>query len=119
MHGSQTHRGLIVWQKSMDLCVQIYNATKHLPNEEKFGIALQMRRCAVSIPSNIAEGKQRSTPRDTKNFFHIAKGSCAELATQIEICQKVGYFESILAANVLHQTDEIMMMLKALIQRSI
>ncbi len=81
----KTFKELIVWQKSLVLVKEVYKLTSELPSFEQFGLANQMRRAAVSIPSNIAEGKKRSTRKDFKNFLHIANGSAAELETQILI----------------------------------
>ncbi|MBC8266901.1 MAG: four helix bundle protein [Flavobacteriales bacterium] len=74
---------LDVWKESRKLTNQIYNLTKSFPEEEKFGLISQIRRCSVSIPSNIAEGCGRQTPKDTTRFLYIAKGSLYELETQV------------------------------------
>lgn len=84
-------RQLIVWQKSMDLVEDVYKLTASLPTEEKFGLCSQMRRCAVSIPSNIAEGYNRSHLGDYLRFLSIAKGSAGELQTQLEISARLGF----------------------------
>jgi len=80
------YRDLIVWQKAMDLTVEIYRIAKKLPKEELFSLSDQMRRAAVSIPSNIAEGNGRQTKGEFQHFLRIAKGSAAELETQLLIC---------------------------------
>ena len=77
------YKGLIVWQKSMDLVVEIYKITKILPKYETYGLADQMRRAAISIPSNIAEGQGRNSSRECVHFLKISRGSCAELDTQL------------------------------------
>ena len=77
------YKGLIVWQKSMDLVVEIYKITKILPKYETYGLADQMRRAAISIPSNIAEGQGRNSSREFVHFLKISRGSCAELDTQL------------------------------------
>jgi four helix bundle protein len=79
----QSFRDLMVWQKAMLLAKDTYKATTFLPKEEIYGLVSQIRRCAVSIPSNIAEGKERSTRKDFAQFLRIAQGSGAELETQI------------------------------------
>ncbi len=84
-----TFKELIVWQKSVDLAREIYASTEHLPQKEQFGLQSQMRRCAVSIASNIAEGKKRGTRKDFVQFLRIADGSAAELETQITIASAV------------------------------
>lgn len=86
---TQSHEDLLVWQKAMDLAVTVYALTKELPIEERFGLSVQMRRCAVSIPSNIAEGKRRGTPKEFARFLRIAYGSGAELETQLELCKRL------------------------------
>lgn len=80
---------LIVWQKSVELAKEIYHATDNFPARESFGLQSQMCRAAVSIPSNIAEGKKRKTRKDFIQFLHIADGSAAELETQIIIAESV------------------------------
>lgn len=85
----QSFRDLTVWQKSFDLAERIYIFTSKLPAEEKFGITSQIRRCAVSVPSNIAEGCARNNRKEYLQFVGIARGSAAELETQLLIVQKV------------------------------
>lgn len=82
-------RDLVVWQKSMELAKMIYAVGKSLPSEERFGLASQMQRCAVSIPSNIAEGNKRGTAKDYIQFLRIAGGSAAELETQLLLARDV------------------------------
>lgn len=86
-------RELIVWQKSMELVKQTYNITNALPQDEKFSLVPQMRRSAISIPSNIAEGFERNSNKEFIHFLSIANGSKSELLTQIEICKMLGYIE--------------------------
>ena len=81
----RTFRDLIVWQKSMDLTREIYRITKNMPEDERFGLTNQMRRAAVSVPSNIAEGYCRQGRMDYIRFLKIARGSLAELMTQHEL----------------------------------
>ena len=84
----QTHRNLEVWSKSVDLCIQVYRLTQSLPSEERFGLSSQLRRAAVSVASNIAEGAARGTSRDFLRFLRIARGSLVELETQLEIARR-------------------------------
>ncbi len=84
------HRDLEVWQRAMDLAADIYRATEHFPPSERYGLCAQMRRAAVSIPSNIAEGAARRTTRDFLAFAHIARGSLAELETQVLLAIRIG-----------------------------
>jgi len=79
------YKELIVWQKAMDLIVDVYHATVNFPSEEKFGMTSQIRRAVVSIPSNIAEGFGRKTTADIIRFLYIARGSRYEFQTQTEV----------------------------------
>ena len=89
----KTYRELDIWQKGMDLAALIYEITKTFPADEKFGLISQMRRCAVSIPSNIAEGSARSSYKDFIKFLHYTLGSLAELETQLLLSHKFGYIK--------------------------
>ncbi len=109
-----SYQNLIVWQKAVDLVVEVYKTTAEFPSEEKFGLVSQMRRCAVSIPSNIAEGSQRRTKKSFSQFIAISKGSCAELETQIIISQKLGYFDESKQKKLIGKNVEIMKMLSSL-----
>src|SRR3989338_6281777 len=84
-----SHKDLIVWQKGIDLSKKIYILTEKFPREEIYGITSQMRRAAISIPSNIAEGRSRGTRKDFVQFLRIAIGSASELETQIEIAKNL------------------------------
>ena len=88
------HKDLIVWQKSMDLVEEVYKLVKVLPNDERFNLASQLSRSAVSIPSNIAEGYRRNSDKSFKQFLLIAFGSCAELETQIELIERLSIVEN-------------------------
>jgi len=83
------HKKLKVWQLAMDIVTDVYRLTEAFPSEEKFGMSSQMRRCVVSIPSNISEGAARNTHKEFINFLHIAQGSLAELDTQLEIALRL------------------------------
>jgi len=107
-------RELTVWQKSMQLAKSIYTLTKKLPPEERYGLASQMQRCAVSIPSNIAEGNKRSTAKDYVQFLRTASGSAAELETQLLLTQDVYNIE---ATNELKLLEEIQKMLEVMKKR--
>ena len=89
--GLKSYDELTVWQKAMDLVVEVYELVKLLPGEELYVLSAQMRRAAISIPSNIAEGQERSTTRDFIKYLHIAKGLKAELETQLLICVRLQY----------------------------
>jgi len=86
----QSFRYLQVWQKSMELTVVVYRITQSFPREEAFGLTSQLRRSAVSIPSNIAEGQGRLNTREFRQFLGIARGSNCELQTQLEIARRLG-----------------------------
>jgi len=79
------HKRLRVWQLGMDMAVDVYKLTETFPSGEKFGLTSQMRRCVVSIPSNISEGAARNTQKEFSNFLHIAQGSLSELDNQLEL----------------------------------
>ena len=89
----RTHRDLDVWKKSIDLVTLIYKHTADNPKEEMYGLTSQIRRCAVSIPSNIAEGSARTTKKDFSHFLAIALGSAAELETQLIIYRNLGFLQ--------------------------
>src|SRR5439155_18249577 len=86
-----SYRDLLVWQKAIALVTEIYRATRSFPKEEVYGLTSQMRRAAVSIPSNIAEGQARLTKGEFRQFLGQAKGSLAELDTQLVIAQHLGF----------------------------
>ncbi|MBI4256486.1 four helix bundle protein [Candidatus Uhrbacteria bacterium] len=112
-----SYRQLEVWQRSMDLVDGIYKLTKVLPGEERYGLVSQMRRCAVSIPSNIAEGKARGTTKEYRHFVQNAYGSGAELETQLEICVRQNFVSSEQAKEVFALLDQVVRMLNRLIQK--
>ncbi|MBE2266486.1 MAG: four helix bundle protein [Flavobacteriales bacterium] len=94
MSNSKSYQDLIVWQKSMDLVESIYQITWSFPKEEIFGLTSQMRRAAVSIPSNIAEGQSRNSNGEFRQFLGIAQGSLSELETQLMISQRLKLISS-------------------------
>lgn len=110
-------KDLTVWQKSMDLVVLIYKNCQKLPKEETYGLISQIKRCAVSIPSNIAEGKRRDSINEYIRFLNIAFSSGAELETQLEITKRVDYLsiDELKEANLL--LTEVMKMLNILIRK--
>lgn len=105
---------LKVWQKSVDLAVNIFEITKTFPTEEKFGLVSQLRRCAFSIPSNIAEGQGRDSAIEFCRFINIARGSLCELETQIIISEKNLLISEDTATYIYPKIKEIGSMLKAL-----
>ena len=112
----KSHKDLIVWQKSMDHVTAIYVATKSFPQDELFGIVSQMRRAAVSIPSNIAEGYGRLYDKETVKFLNNALGSASELETQLIISKDLGYMPIEDFQKLITQIEEIIRMLFALIK---
>ncbi|MFH1233175.1 MAG: four helix bundle protein [Patescibacteria group bacterium] len=111
----KSYRDLIVWQKSIGLVVEIYQITKHFPKEELYGLTIQIRRCAISIPSNISEGRGRGTRKDFAQFLRIALGSANELQTQIEIAKRLNYIQENKKTNEL--LIEIIKMLNSMINK--
>lgn len=113
---SSSYRDLRVWQHSMELVVRVYTATQCFPKQEVYGLVSQMRRAAVSIPSNIAEGKGRLTDRDRAHFFSQARGSLLELETQILIAEKLNFISDPIARPLLTLSHETGRMLNALLE---
>ena len=87
-------KDFVVTAVAIELCCDIYNLTRQFPEHEKFGLKSQMQRCAVSIPSNIEEGAHRGSNKDFLRFLYIARGSLAELKTQLQIAVRLGYITS-------------------------
>ncbi|WP_018305994.1 four helix bundle protein [Desulfitobacterium hafniense] len=108
------YKDLKVWQKAMDLTVEVYRLVKLLPREELFALSSQMRRAAVSIASNIAEKQGRNSAKEFLQFIAIAKGSNSELETQLLICVRVGYMEEQTIQVALSLITEIAKMLSSL-----
>lgn len=110
------YKDLIVWQKSMDLVDEIYKLVKFLPKEETYALSDQMRRSAVSIPSNIAEGYERKSSNEFINFLSIARASRAELETQIYICVRQNYLKQEQVKNAFILCNEIQRMINKFIK---
>lgn len=87
------HKKLKAWQLSMDIAVDVYRASDEFPSEERFGLISQMRRSAVSVPSNLAEGAARRTKKEFVSFLRIAQGSLSELDTQLELAKRLEYID--------------------------
>ncbi len=109
------YKDLIVWQKAITLSVEVYQLVKLLPKIETYGLADQMRRAVVSIPSNIAEGKGRNSAREFVHFLSIARGSQKELETQIYLCTQLEYITDEDASTAFNLCEEVGKMLNALI----
>ncbi|MAQ75700.1 MAG: four helix bundle protein [Aquimarina sp.] len=112
------YQELKIWNKSMDLVVQVYALTKSLPEEERFGLISQLKRCSISIPSNIAEGAGRNSEKDFIRFLSIANGSTTELETQLILTNRLGFFVINEIEKLLNLCSEIKKMNFAL-QRSL
>lgn len=113
----RNYRDLIVWQKSMALVTEVYSITRLFPKEELYGLISQIRRSAVSIPSNIAEGYGRYSTNDYIRFLQIAIGSLNEFQTQLEIGLNLGYLSKDIFEKVYEQSREIERMLSSLIKK--
>ncbi|OHB75386.1 MAG: four helix bundle protein [Planctomycetes bacterium RBG_16_55_9] len=113
----KTYRDLIVWQKSMALVTEIYKITKAFPKDEMYGLIAQMRRCAVSIPSNIAEGYGRKSRSDYVRFLRIAMGSIYELQTQLEISLNLKYIKTDDFKRLCEMSREVERMLSSMTRK--
>jgi four helix bundle protein len=110
----QSYRELIAWQKAMDLVEAIYRTTTSFPRDEIYSLTAQIRRAAVSIPSNIAEGHGRNTTRDFVHFLSISQGSTKEVETQVLIAERLTYITKQVAATLISQTEEIGRLIRGL-----
>ncbi len=108
------HKHLLVWQKSMELVETVYAATRAFPKEEQFGLTSQMRRAAVSVPSNIAEGLARRTVKDKVHFLGISQGSLSELDTDAEIAHRLGMLEDACYEGTMARIVEVQKLLSGL-----
>ena len=111
----QSFKDLLVWQKSRALVINVYDITKEFPKEEVYGLTNQIRRCAVSIPSNIAEGFGRGSRTEYARFLRIAKGSLFELETQMDISGELGYLDMPICKQILNDINEVGKMLGGLL----
>lgn len=112
-----SHRELVVWQKAMDLVIAIYALTEQFPKAELYGLISQMRRSAVSIPSNIAEGRRRGSRKDYRQFLIIAYSSGAELETQLEIVRRLPWGKNLNSTHVDTLLDEVMRMSNSMVNK--
>ena len=111
------YQDLIVWQKAMQLVKMVYLIVKKLPKEETYALSDQIRRAAVSIPSNIAEGQERNSTKEFIQFLSIAKGSKAELQTQLQICVDIGYLTNTDITEAMEMSEEVSRMIAALLKK--
>ena len=115
----KSYQDLVVWQRSVELVKEVYLLTKDFPKSETYSLVDQMKRSAISVPSNIAEGHARQHSGEFRQFLFIALGSLAELETQLIIANKLGYLEQNQLRLLLKQTDEIGKMLRGLVKKII
>jgi four helix bundle protein len=113
----KTYRDLIVWQKSMALVTEVYKITKNFPQDEMYGLVVQMRRCSVSVPSNIAEGYGRNSTPDYIRFLKIDLGSLYELQTQLDISLNLKYLQDDTFGQLFESSREVERMLSSLIRK--
>jgi four helix bundle protein len=113
---SASYRDIKVWQRAIELVVDIYSCTRTFPKEEVYGLVAQLRRAAASVPSNIAEGKGRRTDREFLLFLHHARGSIFEVETQVTIASRLGYLSETEVRRLGISAAEIARMLSGLIK---
>lgn len=113
----ESYKELIVWQKAMDLVLKVYKLVSKFPKEETYGLSSQIKRAVISIPSNIAEGRNRGTRKDFINFLRIAYGSGAELETQLELSKRLFNLQSKSYSGVNELLIQIMKMLNKMISK--
>lgn len=112
----KAHKKLNVWKEAIILVKIVYEATALLPTEERYGLVSQMRRAAISIPSNIAEGAARQSKKESIQFYSIARGSLSELDTQLELCKVLDLLDSSHLTKVLNQLNQVDGLLSGLIR---
>ena len=110
-------KDLLVWQKGIELVEETYKLVKYLPKDEIYALSDQMRRAAVSVPSNIAEGQQRKSDKEFANFLSFARGSVAELETQFIICVRLGFLSEVQAELPINMCQELYKMLNNFISK--
>jgi four helix bundle protein len=111
----QSYRDLIAWQKAMALVTDVYRVTRGFPGEERYGLTNQVRRAAVSVPSNIAEGQARFSAREFHRFLSTARGSLVEVETQVQIAMNLGYVPDIEGVDLFEKTAELGRILNGLL----
>lgn len=111
------HKDLDVWRLAMDFVEMIYRCTAEFPKEEIYGLTSQLRRAAVSIPSNVAEGAARQTAKENAQFLYYARGSVAEMETQLELVRRLGYLTSEKLEPLLDILKRVGQMIQGLIKK--
>lgn len=117
MENIKDFKDLFLWQRAMDLVVEVYDLVKKLPKEELFALSDQIRRAVISIPSNIAEGQGRNSSKEFIHFLFIAKGSKAELETQLLLCVRINYLKELEIEKAMSLVEEVGKMLHSLQKR--
>ena len=112
----ESHRDLVVWQKSMDLAVAAYRFTDAFPVHERYGLTSQLRRSAASVPANIAEGYVRESAGAYAQQLRVAQGSLKEFETHVELAHRVGMIDESILSSVLKSSEEVGKMLRSLIR---
>ncbi len=113
----RTYRDLEIWKVGMELVKKVYELTQNFPKHEVYGLVSQMRRCAVSIPSNVAEGFRRFHNKEYKQFLYISLGSCAELETQASIARQLNYIQDNDESLLLEKADHVCRMISNLTKK--
>ena len=113
----KSYKDLLIWQKGIDLVVEVYKAVKTFPREELFALSDQIRRSSVSVPSNIAEGQARQHTAEFRQFLHVSLGSLAELDTQTIIANKLGYLSEEALSSISNGITELRKMISSLISK--
>jgi len=103
----QGHRDLAAWQKAMELVTEIYRVTRTFPQDERFGLVSQLRRAAVSVPSNVAEGYGRNSRNELHHFVGQARGSLCEVETQVELAKNLGFLKPSIATELTRKVAEV------------
>lgn len=116
MTNDKTHRDLDLWKRGIELVVEIYRITKDFPSDERYGLVAQMRRAAVSIVSNVAEGASRHSKKDFARFLYTARGSASELETQIIVSRELGYLDGDQKQALLITVDALQKMASGLVR---
>lgn len=113
----KNYKDLDIWKRGIDLIEGIYKITKNFPHEESYGLSIQMRRCAISVPSNIAEGFSRQYNKEYKQFLYVALGSCSELDTQLIIAGRLEYLKLDKMQEIQSDIDILSRMIMSLIKK--
>lgn len=117
MENNKPHRNLEVWKDSISFVKELYELTSNFPEEKKYNLVSQIRRAAVSIPANIAEGAARQTQKEFLQYLHVSSGSVSEIDTLLEICKELSFLPEKKQADLQEQLSRISAMLNGLIKK--